>query len=300
MATATEQEPIVDVEALNASAKIAKVNLDDLQVDMSYQREITQTLVDKLVAEWSVVASELILVSDRGERDEESGVKGGLFVVNGQHRSNAAKKKGLKRVDARIIDLSEFADPGKVEAQFRLETNVRINDKPTERFRAQVRAGHERSLKIVSLLEDFDTEINRQYNPEMGINTVSAIERLWEVDQGGLLREVLQVIKEAWGTVGGKNVTVPILNAIAWFVLQHDSSTDRQRLVEKLRETGYAAIDRRGRTTQATMSGSLWVNYYRVLVELYNERLRASSRIEWKTRGAGSWKGKSESWGKGE
>lgn len=279
----------VDVASLQATSKIRKVNLDELQVDSSYQRAPSMSMVDKIANDWDVVASELLLVSDRGVRDD--GVAGGLFIVNGQHRSLAARKKGIKGMDSRVIDLTEFEDPGEIEAEFRLRTNVRMSDKPAERYKAQLRAGNPESLAIENLLERFDTEINDIQSSEVGINAVSTVEKIYRVDDGALLKETFQIIKDIYGVVGGSNTTAPTMSGFAWFILQHGSAVERNRVIEKLSGVGHAALDRRARTIGSTMSGTLWMNYYRAIVDFYNERLQDKSKLEWKLRGASTFKG---------
>lgn len=289
-----------DAADLHAKSEIREVPLNRVQVDGSYQRQISDILVDRIADDWDVVASELVLISNRGTRTDESGVKGGYFVVNGQHRCKAAVKLGEQKIWARVIDLRHIEDPAAVEATFRLKTNVRLGDRPLERFKAQIRAGDEESLAIVAMLASFDTEINMVPQMETGINCVSTIEGLYRLDDGGLLREILQLVKDSFGYVGGKNVTAGFLKGVAWFIEKHAEESDRDRLCEKVATIGLAALDRRARAHQSTMGGALWMNYYRSLVELYNEKLRESNRLEWKTRGVSSFTLKlGTSWGAG-
>src|SRR5262249_27900451 len=148
------------VDEIHAASTIKEVLLGKIQVDRSYQRDPSIPLIDRIADEWDVVASELVLVSDRGPRPEASEVAGGLFIVNGQHRMRAALKLGHKKIWARVIDLRDVEDPGAIEAAFRLKTNVRLGDRIHERFKAQLRAGDEESHAIVNLLARFDAEIN--------------------------------------------------------------------------------------------------------------------------------------------
>lgn len=286
----------VDVEALHAASTIERVRLTELKIDRSYQRDPSQRMVDDIASNWDEVASELLLVSQRGEREDPR--ESGMFIVNGQHRSLGARKKGLEDVWARIIDLTEFEDPAAVEATFRLRTNVRMGDKPLERFKAQVRAGSEESLAIVAILAKFDTEINEAPNLEYGINAVSGVEKLYRVDEGKLLTETLQLIKDTFGHISGKTSSAAMLVGTAWFVLKHSEETSRDRIVERLNAAGTAAIERRARTAQATMGGTLWMNVYRAEVDFYNERLHDNNKLEWRLKGASSFKGASASWGK--
>lgn len=274
------------VDELHATSRIEEVELNLLQIDSSYQRDVSESLVDTIVETgWDQVAAELVTVSDRGSRDAGGEVRGGLFIVNGQHRSKAAQKIGLTKVWARVIDLRDDPDPAVMEARFRLRTNVRLGDRPLERFKAQLCAKDEDSIAIVKILESFGAEINVTPSPEVGINCVSTIEALYRLDDGGLLRETLEVIRDAYGYVGGKHAGANLLKAIAWFIEKHADESDRTRLISKLTGIGLGALETRARTAQLSMAGALWVNYYKSLVELYNEQLREKSRLQWKLRG---------------
>lgn len=267
---------------MHAASKILQVPLDKIHVDRSYQRDLSMRLVDQIADNWDEVASELTLISDRGERPEH----GGLFIVNGQHRTAAAKKLQRKKIWARLIDLSAEEDPAAIEASLRLKTNVRLGDRPLERFKAQIRSGDEESLAIQKLLARFDTEINMVPVVDSGINAISTVEMLFRVDNGGLLGETLQVLKNAYPIVGGKHAAAALMKGVAWFIVKHDPATI-DRMTEKLSDLGQQALDRKARTIQATMGGSLWMNYYRAMIETYNEKLSQKQRLDWQMRGVG-------------
>lgn len=275
-------------DALHASSKIEEVPLANLQVDHTYQRDPSEALVDAIANDWDTVASELVLVSNRGTRTKDGDVRGGYFIVNGQHRSKAAQKKGMENIWARVIDLRKHPDPGAVEAGFRLKTNVRLSDRPLERFKAQLRAGDTESLAIQKMLATFDTEINTQANPEIGINCVATVEAIYRIDDGALLRDTLGIVRDVWTLVGGKYSNAALLKGIAWFVEKHAEESDRNRLITKLKGIGIAALESRARTIGLTMGGSLWMNYYRAIVDLYNEQLRDRNKLSWMLRGTAS------------
>ena len=266
---------------------IEEVVLSTLQIDRSYQREPSQALVDEITANWDEIASELILVSDRGQRPEEGEIKGGRFVVNGQHRHIAAQKRGDTTIWARVVDLSDLEDPAEVEAELRLKLNVRRSDTPAERFKAQLRAHDEASLKIVDILSAFDTQINEKVDMESGINAVSTVESIYKVDDGALLYDTIALLKDTYGHLHGKNVSAGMLRAAAWFIEKHAFETDRYRVVEKMKSIGTEALYRKAISHQSIQGGALWMNYYRAMLELYNENMRDKNRIAPKLRSAG-------------
>ena len=273
------------IRELHANSEIKEISLSQLKVDYTYQRDVSEALVDEIANNWDEIASELILVSNRGTRSKEGDVTGGLFIVNGQHRSKAAAKRGEEKIWARVIDLRKIEDPASFEAGFRLKTNVRLGDRPLERFKAQLRAGDPESIAIRDLLARFDAEINVQPNPDTGINCVSTFETIYRLDDGALLKDLLELLKDSYGHVGGKNTQSPLVKGLAWFIEKHSRESDRTRLVSKLQGIGHTQLGARARMSKATQGGSLWLNYYRMIVDIYNEQLRDKNRLQWKQRG---------------
>lgn len=274
------------VEEIHASSKVVEVEVSKLRVDTSYQRDFSETLVDEIANDFDSVAAELITVSDRGPRtNDPNGVEGGLWVVNGQHRSKGAQKAGRKTIWARLIDLRKVDDPAAIEARFRLKTNRKLSDRPLERFKAQLRSFDEESLAIVAILARYGTEINLKASPETGVNCVVTVEQLYRMDQGVLLGETLEVVRDTFDRVSGQTASSSLLKGIGWFIEKHANETDRDRLVAKMKGLGVTSLSARAHSTGLTHGGSLWVNYYRVIVDLYNEQLREKNRLNWALRG---------------
>lgn len=290
---ATRASNMIDPATYHANSRIEEVSLDSLRVDRSYQREPSQDLIETIAREWDVVASELVLVSDRGARDDGNG---GLWLVNGQHRSLAARKRGDDTIWARVVDLSKLEDPAQVEAALRLKLNVKLGDRPLERFKAQIRSGDEDSLDVVRILARFDTEINPVPSSDTGINCVSTVEAVYRVDRGAILSDIMETLRDSFKTLGGGAVSASMIKAVGWFIERHSNETDRDRLVSKMGTEGPAGINRRAINMRAAMGGSGWMNHYRALVEIYNEGLSEKSKIKWVERGAGTFAARSR-WG---
>jgi hypothetical protein len=223
-------------------------------------------------------------------------VKGGLFVVNGQHRSKAAQKKKMTKIWARVIDLRKHPDPGAQEADFRLKTNQRMGDRPLERFKAQLRAGDEESQDIVRILKKYGTFINSQNSPEVGINCIATIEQVYRFDEGRLLGDTAKLINDTFDTFQGRYANSALIKGVSWFIDKHAEETNRDRMIDKMQKLGLTGILNRALNTQMTMRGSLWLNEYRILVDLYNENLTEKNRLHWKYRGSGKL-GKAEAGG---
>lgn len=273
---------------LHAESKITEVPISKLRVDMSYQRTPNQDFIDELAREWDVIKTELILVSDRGERPDDGSIEGGYFIVSGQHRVRAAHKLGLQRITARVIDLSKVEDPGAIEAHYRRGTNRSIGDRSMDVFKAKVREGDEDAVGLVALLRSHKTEINfGDAQLDSGINAVSACEQVYARDQGSVLNETLETIRIAWGEINPRNTSANMIKAISWFIASHGLETDRGRFVEKISQFTPVQLVSRANQMQAMMGKSKWLNLYFVFVELYNEKLIDRNKLKVNTKLSG-------------
>lgn len=253
------------------------VTIDDLKVDHSYQRDLDVNLVQGIAKEWDIAAAGPIVVARRGD--------GSLFVVNGQHRAAGAKTAGEAEIIAQVIDLSNVPidEARKLEAELRLKGNTRRGDKVQERFRAQLAAGYKESLALVEIAREFGTRINPWPDPKHGINCVSTLEGLYRKDRGGHLVRVLEFVREAFGNVDGPTSVSALLSGVSWLLERHDNELDRKRMVERLSVETLDGLLRQARSHKAAMGGSLWMNVYRAMIGIYNERLPESKRLAWRT-----------------
>jgi hypothetical protein len=277
-------QPGQTLEALLDSGKYEVVQIDDLHIDPSYQRDLSRDLVERIKAAWRDAAAGAIVVSRR--------VSGDLYIVNGQHRTAAAAEIGRTEVLAQVIDGLSREE----EAALRLLGNTSRADSAQERFRAQVAAGNVESIAIQEIAREFDTRINPSPDQRSGINTVAAVEDLYRWDGKGLmLTAVFEVVRDAFGHIGGKAASSSTLKAVGWFMDKHRHEIDRRRFVDRIAAEGVDALDRKARSHKAAVGGALWMNYYRAMVEAYNVRLTERQRLEFKTggwsahAGGGSW-----------
>lgn len=278
-------ETVALSEEFHASSKVEEIAISKLRIDPAYQRVPNSESVDYLARNWDVIAAELILVSNRGTRKDDD-VEGGLFVISGQHRMKAAHKRGVKMILARVIDLSKEENPAAREAYYRRLANVRVQDRSVDAFRAKVVEGDPESLAIVKLLKKHGTEINLQPEEDTGINAVAAVEMIYARDEGSVLNETLEVIKDAWGNITPKSASANILKGVAWFIDCHSTEVNRSRLTEKLQSLTLSQIGSRAGQMQATMGRARWMNVYFVLVDLYNEKLTQRNQLTLNTKGS--------------
>jgi hypothetical protein len=251
------------------------VTIDDLKVDHTYQRELNQGLVEKILdgrgGGYDLVAADVITASRRST--------GELFIINGQHRAAAAKLSGETEMLAFVYEGLTV----KQEADMRLKSNTRRGDSSLERFWAQVAAGDEESLGLKDLVEQVGGKINRTPNGHSGINAVSALENMY-AENPDLLTWMLQAIEQAYGSLDGDNVTVPHLRGFYWFLKVHEGEYHWKSLIERAGQHGPEDLLRKARSHKAVAGGADWLNVYRALLEVYNHRRMEHTRLQQKVK----------------
>lgn len=278
-ATAPAKTRLADISVDTGSAgTIEVIELSKLKVDPVYQRDLTAQFVERLAEKWDIVTAGTIVVSRRPD--------GFLYIVDGQHRAAAAVRAGETHILCQVVHEPSAEE----EARLRLKGNVKRTDRVFEVFRARLAAGDETAEAIQRILADFGTHINMVPTTNSGINAVTAVEKLYTLDDGVTLITVLTMMKKLFGEIRPEVASSDILKGLTWFLGQHGATVDMERFERMFKITGPAALSRSARAHKASLGGSLWVNTYRALVTVYNEGLSDASKLEWKTKGSTSWK----------
>jgi hypothetical protein len=246
------------------------LKIEDLKVDPKYQRNLNTDLVAKIARDWDMAAAGMIAVSRRRN--------GETYIVNGQHRAAGATLAGETEICCQVFNgLTPLQ-----EADLRLKFNTTRPDTAMDKFRGEIAARYPRALAIRELADTFGTQINLRSDPKRGINAIGTCEKLYDRDKGLTLTRVFEFIHEAFGAVEGPFSTAPMLQAVAWMITFHDDDgISYPRMADRIRSEGISGIERKARAHRAAMGGTLWQNYYRAFIEIYNYRLPEAARLEW-------------------
>jgi hypothetical protein len=252
--------------------EIMLVNVGDLKVDHSYQRDLKAPMLEKMQdRQFDDATAGIISVSRRAS--------GELYIVDGQHRSALARLEDRKTILAQVF---EGLTPQQ-EADLRDRMHLRRADTVYEIFKARIFAGDPIARGMQKVAKEFDTQLNFIPDGKRGINTISTVEAIYKADDGKSLRETFRLIKEAWGNVEGPNATAAVIKGVYWFRQRHTEETEYERTVQRLKTEGVQSLMRMARSHQGAMGGSLWLNTYRAIVETYNYGLREGNKLEWRT-----------------
>lgn len=279
MASTATRTRLADISVdTEGAGTIALVALADLKVDPIYQRDLTAQFVERLAENWDIVTAGTIVVSKRPSGD--------LYIVDGQHRAAAAVRAGETHILAQVVNEPSAEE----EARLRLKGNVKRGDRVFEVFRARLASNDETALAIERILAGCGTQINMTPTTQTGINAITAVEKLYNLDKGESLINILTLLKRLFGEIRPDVASSDMLKGLTWFLGHHEDKIDKERFERLLKITGPAALGRSARAHKASLGGTLWINQYRALVTMYNEGLSDSSKLEWKTKGSTSWK----------
>jgi hypothetical protein len=242
-----------------------------LRIDMSYQRERKEHLIRKILRKgFDMNAAFPIIVSERPPAMGMTEPR--FFIVDGQHRTASAERIGETEVICKVIHFrGSEAKLVQQEADLRTKMGERKPDTPMERFKSKLRSGDDEALRIDSLVESFGGRIAQSQSQGHAIHAISTLEKLYRRD---VLTSVLRIIKDAWDTFDGRAGEASMLDALAWLVQKHPDY-DSTHLIRRLRGTPPEAVHARATAIQSGMGGSLWKNYYRAMLEFYNQRAPA-------------------------
>lgn len=257
-------------EGALAKADYDVLPLDVMLVDTHYQRELRDRLV-KAMGEYDMNAAGSLTISERpplrGMTDPR------YYIVDGQHRRALAKAYGEVEHIVKIVRFpGSEAKIRQQEAELRGKLGFRKADTPVERFKHQLASGDDRSLAIDAMVEQHGGQVAVTQNGR-GINAISTLEKLYErrYHKHPLLTDVLDVIVEGWGSLDGRAGETAALEGIGWLIAKNES-LDRRHLAKRMRGNAPEAVHSRAVAMRAVMGGALWKNYYRALVEAYNNR----------------------------
>jgi hypothetical protein len=261
------------------------LDIERIQIDPDYQRDVRHDLVNQIGRNFDIVKAGPILVSERQD--------GSLWCVDGQHRMLGALQAGETEIFAHVVHGLSQAK----EAELRLARNERRSDSIYEKFRSRLVMGDEKAHAVVEVIKQQGGVLNYNgANSHTGINAIQCVEQLYNADGNGVwLARTLRMIREAFTTenssvnvLNPENCSASMMKATCWFIAQHIDSKEASwgEFASKLGTFGVDDIRRKAVSHKAANGGAMWVNYYRALVEIWNMRRTEARKIRWKTVGS--------------
>lgn len=186
----SEIESVVNVKFKNKSKLTSLVKPSELNIDMSYQREINYSKVNFIVNNYNENAIGVITLSMRENGD--------LYIIDGSHRVEALKRLGKGNGDINAIVFFNLSIQDEANLYIVINEN-RTKPKKSDLHKAGVSSGNTDSIAIDALLRSHNLSVENR----PGDGVIRAIDTLYKVNSKiGInnLNNVIKVLKEANGT----------------------------------------------------------------------------------------------------
>lgn len=264
------------VDAIDGSmvSDLQWIDPEQLKIDGSYQRSINDGRVRYIAKNWNHSACGVIYVSMRDD--------GGLYVIDGHHRVEAAKRAHVDGLPCCVyVGLSQEQEA---------EVFVRVNHghgpvKAIDVFRARVRAGDQKALNILTAANNAGVEISRDsgghsITGHSHTRAVSAIEH--EYDRGGAvhLHALLRTLCIAFPG-NQKALSAGPIRGLGAFMRHYDDTFDRGRLIDRLSETGINKLQQQAKARASIDGVSVGVAWGMAILACYNHRLATRRLSDW-------------------
>ena len=166
---------------------------------------------------------------------------GRTFIVDGQHRIRAAQIAGWPALRALVYEIPNY------EQACAMFHNVNgdgvVKTTPQAALNAAYESKRPREQHIWDILRDFNLSVVADDDSTL-IQSATIIERIYDVDAGGLLALTIEVITDCWGfdyyKLSGKRNRIPVLSdavleGMALFLTHHPLVTERPFMLRELK-----------------------------------------------------------------
>ncbi|MET8139467.1 ParB/RepB/Spo0J family partition protein [Sphaerisporangium sp. NPDC005288] len=250
-----------------------EVEIDSLKIDEDAQRGLNEKRAKSIADGLIVDALGSIVVSERGD--------GNRYVVDGMHRTEACRLKGLRTIKAEIhygLNQQEEA------TLFLIKNRESAKVSTLDEYKVGLTAGDMLCVSVDRVLKSHGLGLGSSSTNSVG--AVSAVLRVTRQYGPDTLDRTLKVVQAAWGR-NKESWDGVILGGVAMFLGRHGDKIDDDELANKLLKRGLAARWRSEALTRASNggynnsgTGSRESQCYQMVVESWNKGRTAANRIE--------------------
>lgn len=214
----------VDNLALLQICHPEELTLSEVKVDRSYQRGIVEGQVKKILKNFREYSLGSLIAAERED--------GSYWVVDGQQRSEALRRKGYTTYHFMV-----FKSNG---PQHEAEVFGDVNSKrksllKTEQFAADLTAGESESTNIAQVVIDCGFEFGKSAKGWPKLDCVQSLRKIWRKGGEELLTKTLETLKSAWNE--NKDACKEFLVfGVADFMHRYAELYDHSRFVKILQE----------------------------------------------------------------
>jgi len=231
--------------------------LSDLIIS-EYNRPIKKEVANKWSRHFDMKLIGTITVSHRD---------GNYYIIDGQHRTQAAIRKGIKTLPCLIHEGLTYQEEAEMFVKLNKERRGLL---VVDLFKGECEAGDIKALELKAAIENAGYCIGKG-SGTMRVYAIRTLQKIFSTDGEYMIKDILTIVHDAWGGIRTANNRLILLGL--WRFLQvYQYEHGRDRLVSVLAKTPPAVIVRSVRgdlsdksdTSKAAMS----------ILSIYNKGLR--------------------------
>lgn len=265
-------ENLVQIDGM--PARLESVRLSDLNIPTDYQRNYDSTWGNRLAREYDFTRHDPMRVSRRAD--------GSLWVMDGQHRTNALRlrlgPKGDTPVMVHVFEALTLEQEARLYLQW--NSNIRRATK-SHTFNAEVKAGNKRAIEVERVANAYGYRINRHSSAKNGQllpNPLMDLDQVIRVNGISALEESVAIIADAFAD-RTNHIQAGFMKAIGDFVETYYGHPDysHDRFVKVLRTIDidqFVAEQKAGMKYVEDTRAKMKISGRRLLLGVYNKRLQ--------------------------
>ena len=248
---------------------ITKISVNDMKVDMSYQRTPNEKRIRRIAREWDDMQANLIYLSHRSD---------GYYVIDGNHTRLAYELTGGKFLNCRVYENLSKEDEARLYEK--LNTSQK-KPKFAEILKARIEAGDQLATSYIQLLDDVGIKYSfTQSSSDCTIKCHAALLEIYKKTTSITMRRALSTAKKA---ADGRNefYQVGFFPGLCDIVVNHPELDDK-RLIDRVRKTSSSKVrDIADKYKRGASAGGCGVtaNYRKTYIDIYNGQ-KTTGRIE--------------------
>jgi len=269
---------VIASEILEEQTTTEWVQVDKIDVDITYQRYLSPVKVKLIADKFDKNAVGVLITSKRDS--------GKIVVLDGQHRLEAMRKKGIISAECKVIRGLTIEQ----EAEIYIFCNVaRKNPDALETFRARLIRREPLAVAIDNLVErcGLHIQFRRQGTSRKGrsvgaIWAVQALEKVYVSDRGGkgeMLEKVLVLINKSWpeqiNTLEAK-----VILGVAMFHRLYEGRYTEEEFIARMKRTNIDTFIRRAKYHAEILGGSANTAFAKAIQEAYDKGRRVHRLVD--------------------
>lgn len=236
---------------------------------------VSERRAEQIATAWDMTSVGTLSVSRRKD--------GSLFVMDGGHRTCAARIVGIEHLPAMVYEGLNRAE----EARIFNGVNTFQQPSAISRFLARVAAGDVDACIIHSIIEGHGWKVSFD-STDGHLACIAAVERIYGTGAGvlpkGQYKDVLDwtldVATAAWGH-DNDAVSQFILLGLAQLIGRFGADVDTKKLVSEMSQTRPKVLIGHAKSMRDALGGTIPAHMAKVLVGLHNKKRRTNLLPEW-------------------